>query len=85
MNTENINNRVNRLFDNDINRVVERANRNGVTPIHWQVVDTHHGWSVSYSQDTLRFERINSSTPGRYLITPHFNKEEADIDGNPKW
>jgi hypothetical protein len=71
-------NRINRMFDNDINRVVERARRSGITPVGWQVVDTNAGWTVFYVNDTTPYERGNN---GRYLFTPIFEPEEANING----
>lgn len=79
--TNNNSNRVNTRIDNDINRVVERARRAGVTPVAWQVVDTTT-WSLVITDDTLPFERGNLN--GRYLFTPVFDPTQADINGNPK-
>lgn len=70
-------NRINRMFDNDINRVVERARRSGITPVCWQVIDTDT-WTVAYVDDTTWLERGNN---GRYLFTPIFNPDEANING----
>jgi hypothetical protein len=70
-------NRINRMFDNDINRVVERARRSGITPVGWQVIDTDT-WTVAYVDDTTWLERGNN---GRYLFTPIFNPDEANING----
>lgn len=80
------NSRINRLCDNDIARVVERARRNNIHPVKWQVVDTlvDNGWEVFFVEDTTPYERANASAPGRYMFTPVFNPEEADFNGNAR-
>lgn len=73
------NNRINKMFDNDFNRVVERAKRFGIQPATWQVIDTA-SWGVHYVDDTTPYENGNN---GRYLFSPIFNPEEANINGYP--
>lgn len=82
----NNNNRINRLCDNDLARVVERARRNNIHPVRWQVIDTlvDGGWEVFFVEDTTRHERANVSQPGRFLFSPVFDPEEADFNGNPR-
>lgn len=72
-------NRINKMFDNDLNRVVERARKFGFTPQCWQVIDTHN-WSVNYVNDTTLYERGNN---GRYLFSPIFDPTEVNINGYP--
>ena len=76
-------NRINKMFDNDFNRVVERARRNGAEPSVWQVIDTHD-WSVTYTNDTTYYEALNARKwHGVYLFSPIFWPDSGvDLNGN---
>lgn len=82
--TNNNSNRTNTRIDNDFNRVVERARRNGAEPSVWQVIDTHNNWRIEYVGSTTHWERENIRTPGRFLFSPIFWRESGvDMNGNP--
>lgn len=74
--------KMNRLFDNDFARVVERARKAGIAPAYWQVIDVQDDWRVFFvnEDDLLQYESDNSKT---YLFSPMFNREEATINGVP--
>lgn len=81
MNTND--NRKNTTFDNDLNRVVERAKRYGIKPEAWLCVSTEtDDIHVVPESGLAPYERANN-VGLRWRISPLFNREVADINGYP--
>jgi hypothetical protein len=70
-------------YDNDLNRCVERARKNGFAPAFWQCVNTVSG-VLTYcdTEDLHLFERDNN-VGLTWLISPMFDRTQCDINGNP--
>lgn len=70
-------------YDNNLNRVVERARAYGFKPAYWQCVNTNDGTLTYVDEvDLPEFERANNIGL-TWLISPIFNREECDINGFP--
>lgn len=73
-----------RPYDNNIDRVIQRAKSFGFVPTYYQCVnhDTHELTYVD-EVDLHLFERENN-VGLRWLITPMFDRKECDINGFPR-
>lgn len=70
-------------YDNNIDRVIQRAKSFGFVPAYYQCVN-HSTGELTYVDeiDLHIFERANN-VGITWLITPIFNREECDINGYP--
>lgn len=71
-------------YDNNLNRVIERAKSYGFKPAYYQCVNTQTGQLTYVDEvDLVSFERENNIGL-TWLISPIFNREECDINGFPR-
>ena len=78
------NHRFPKPYDNNIDRVIQRAKGYGFVPAYYQCVD-HNTGRLTYVDeiDLPAFERENN-VGITWLITPIFDREECDINGYPR-
>lgn len=72
-----------RPYDNNLDRVIQRAKSFGFKPAYYQCVN-HTTGTLTYvdEEDLHLFERDNNVGVS-WLISPIFNREECDINGYP--
>lgn len=67
--------------DNNINRVVERARKNGCEPLYWRAFDIRNNTYAYVDNDELpSFERENN-VGLKWALTPVFDDTIVDYNG----